>query len=79
MPIKSYLVYPEEGKMKEVTNELTSIKECGVISSINTELLVLTTDTETAFDEELLQEKIDAIKGIKMLSLVSGFNNEIKS
>lgn len=65
--------------MKEVTNELTSIKECGVISSINTELLVLTTDTETAFDEELLQEKIDAIKGIKMLSLVSGFNNEIKS
>lgn len=79
MPIKSYLVYPEEGKMKEVTNELTSIKECDVISSTNTELLVLTTDTETPFDEELLQEKIDAIKGIKMLSLVSGFNNEKKS
>lgn len=78
MPIKSYLVYPKEGKKEEVANKLTSIKECDVILSTNTELLILTTNSETLFEEEQVQEKLAAIEGIKMLSLVSGFNNEIK-
>lgn len=76
MPIKSYLVYPHKGKKNELESALSSIKECGVIPSTNAEILVLITDTETLLAEGQLQEKLNAIESMKMLSMVSGFNNK---
>ncbi|MEI6865400.1 hypothetical protein [Flavicella sp.] len=74
MPIKSYLAHPQEGKKSELMQTLTSLNYCNVISAENKDLLILITDTESNSQEDDLQEKLNKIKNIKLLALVSGFN-----
>ncbi len=74
MPIKSYLVYPHEGRKSELIRALSQIIECDVMPAQNEELLILVTETDNKDEEELLKEKLEAIESLKLLSMVSGFN-----
>ncbi len=73
MPIKSYLIHSHEGKYTELLNELSTISSCEVIQSENKEIAILITDTNSDLKDKNMQIKINAIKSLKMLSLVSGF------
>ncbi|MEE9362301.1 MAG: hypothetical protein V3U92_06870 [Cellulophaga sp.] len=74
MPIKSYLAYPQEGKKSELRDALIAIGVSEVIPAENKDLLIVVTDTETQFEDENIKEKIEIIKVLKLLTLVSGFN-----
>ena len=78
MPIKSYLAHPHVGKKAELFKALSEITSCEVIPAKNKELLILITDTENRQEEDLLKEKLDEIKSLKLLAMVSGFNTPKK-
>ncbi len=78
MPIKSYLVHPLEGKKILVAEALTKIEQCEVLPAENKDLLILVTETNSKQEETDLKEKIDLVKGIKLMALVAGFNTPKK-
>ncbi len=73
MPIKSYIAHPQDGEYKELLSALSTLSACDVIPSENEEIAIIVTDTKNDNEDESLQHKINAIKSLKMLSLVSGF------
>lgn len=75
MPIKSYLVHPQDGKKGILIDKLTSLDHCEVVPAENKELLILVTETDSKSEEETLREQLDNIGDIKHLALVSGFNS----
>ncbi|TPN85234.1 hypothetical protein [Aquimarina algicola] len=79
MPIKSYLAHPYEGKKETLIKALTVIDQCEILPAENENLIVLVTETETEKEEEMLKEKLDAIKSLKLLAMVSGFNTPQKN
>ncbi len=76
MPIKSYLAHPHDGRYKELLSELSNFTACDVIPSENEELVIIVTDTKEDFEDKNLQDEINSIKSLKMLSMVSGFETE---
>jgi nitrate reductase NapAB chaperone NapD len=75
MPIKSYLVYPVQGKQAELENHLRSLPECEVLPATNHELLVLVTDTASEADEKVLEAKLKRIDTLQCLALVAGYRD----
>lgn len=78
MPIKSYLAHPIENKMDDLQNILSQIEACEVIPSKNQNLLIVVTETRDEEEEQQLQNTLEAIEEIQLLSLVSGFNSPQK-
>ncbi len=74
MPIKSYLVHPQEGKKTELLQALSAINQCEVLPAKNKNLLILITETENDIEEDILKEKLETIKSLKLMAMVSGFN-----
>ncbi len=74
MPIKSYLVHPHDGKKEELILALSDIKQCDVLPAQNQDVLILVTETENKAEEETLKQKLETIRSLKMLAMVSGFN-----
>ncbi len=74
MPIKSYLAHAITGKKEELMLALQELGQCEVVPAENQDVLALVTDTVDEQEDEMLKEKIEGIKSLKLLSLVSGFN-----
>lgn len=74
MPIKSYLAHAISGKKEELIQALQEFEQCEVVPAENQDVLALVTDTADEREDEILKEKIEDIKSLKLLSLVSGFN-----
>lgn len=79
MPIKSYLAHPHNGKKNELVQALSNIDQCEVMPAQNKDLLILITETESNTEEEILKEKLEALKSLKLLAMVSGFNTPQKN
>jgi nitrate reductase NapAB chaperone NapD len=76
MPIKSYVLHCENEKKEILLQELQKLESCEVIPAQNHEVIVVVTDTETEeLDQELYNQLLE-IKGLKHLSLVSGFDTK---
>jgi nitrate reductase NapAB chaperone NapD len=74
MPIKSYILHFEEEQKEKLINKLQKLPNCEVIPAQNKNVTILVTDTETEeLDNELYNQLLE-IKGLKHLSLVSGFD-----
>ncbi len=74
MPIKSYILHFEEGKQEILLNELHKLENCEVIPAQNHDVVVLVTDTATEEIDNNLYNQLLEMKGLKHLSLVSGFD-----
>ena len=74
MPIKSYLVYPHDGKKEELIKHLSTIESCEVTPAENKDVLVLVTETENKTSEANLKEVLESIDSLKLLAMVSGFD-----
>ena len=74
MPIKSYILHFEEGKRNILLEELQHLKGCEVIPAQNHNVVVLVTDTATEEIDNNLYNQLLEIKGLKHMSLVSGFD-----
>jgi nitrate reductase NapAB chaperone NapD len=72
MPIKSYLTYPEPGKLSEAAAELATIPGCEVYPSTTHDVLILVTDTADDAEEAALEAKLSQVAVIHCLALVSG-------
>ncbi|CAA0141544.1 conserved hypothetical protein [Tenacibaculum maritimum] len=79
MPIKSYLAHPYEGKKEALIEAIALIEKCDVIPASNEDVLVVVTETETAVEEEALKERLEGITSLRLLAMVSGFNNPKKN
>jgi nitrate reductase NapAB chaperone NapD len=75
MPIKSYLVFPHEGKQKALKEALIKLSWCEVIPAENRNLLVLVTDTKDKEDEENCLLTINGLNSLEHMTLVSGFSD----
>ncbi len=75
MPIKSYLAHPHNGKKEILINALSALSNCEIIPAENKEVVVLITETDTEEQDKKLKEQIETIDSLKLLALVSGFNN----
>ena len=78
MPIKSYLAHPFEDKKEELQQEISLLEGCEIIPAENKNVLVVVTETRGDAEDKILKETIEAIKSLKLLALVSGFNTPIK-
>lgn len=74
MPIKSYVLHCEDNKKEILLDSLTKISNCEVIPAENKEVVIVVTDTPTEEIDQELYNKLLEIKGLKHLSLVSGFD-----
>jgi nitrate reductase NapAB chaperone NapD len=75
MPIKSYLVYPVQGKQAELETQLRALPECEVHPATNHELLVLITDTPDEAAEKVIEAKLKEIDTLQCLALVAGYSD----
>ncbi len=75
MPIKSYLAHAHGGQKEKLINALSELHDCEVTPSENQDILVLVTDTPDDISDDILKKKIEDIDSLKILTLVSGFNN----
>lgn len=74
MPIKSYILIPNQNELALLTEELSVLKECNVHPAENKEVLVLVTDTENEEKDKTLLSQIENSKHLQHMSLVSGFD-----
>jgi len=74
MPIKSYILHCEEQKKEILLKELQKLSNCEVIPAQNHEVIVIVTDTDSEETDTELYNQLLEIKGLKHLSLVSGFD-----
>ena len=76
MPIKSYILHCENNKKEILLKELQKLENCEIIPAQSHEVIVVVTDTATEeLDQELYNQLLE-IKGLKHLSLVSGFDTK---
>ena len=74
MPIKSYVLHCEENSKEILLKELQKLSNCEVIPAENHEVIVVVTDTESEETDTELYNQLLEMKGLKHLSLVSGFD-----
>lgn len=74
MPIKSYILHFEEGKKEILLNEIYKLENCEVILAQNHDVVILVTDSDSEELDNNLYNQLLEIKGLKHLSLVSGFD-----
>jgi hypothetical protein len=73
MPITSYLAHPVEGQQQKLLDEFLSIPHCEALPAMNTELLILITDTGNAGEEASLKIQLESLENLKHLAMVAGF------
>ena len=76
MPIKSFIAHPKTGRKSELVSALNDLQECEVIPSTNHDIVVVVTETHNKQSDIDLEEKMNAIDSLQMLSMVSGFDNK---
>ena len=74
MPIKSYVLHCEENSKDILLKELHNLSNCEVIPAQNHDVIVVVTDTESEETDTELYNQLLEMKGLKHLSLVSGFD-----
>ena len=74
MPIKSYVLHCEENKKNILLKHLQKLSNCEVIPAQNHNVIVVVTDTESEETDTELYNQLLEMKGLKHLSLVSGFD-----
>lgn len=74
MPVKSYILHCEEGKKEVLLNELQKLNDCEVIPAQNHEVIIIVTDTNSDELDNQLYNQLLEMKGLKHMSLVSGFD-----
>ncbi|WP_298288504.1 chaperone NapD [Lutibacter sp.] len=74
MPIKSYILHCEENSKKKLLKELHKLSECEIIPAQNHEIIIVVTDTESEESDTKIYNQLLEMKGLKHLSLVSGFD-----
>ncbi|GAA0189375.1 hypothetical protein GCM10009122_49540 [Fulvivirga kasyanovii] len=76
MPIKSYLVFPKQGKKALLEASLKDIPSCEIIQAENKDLIILVSETADQGEEDALMQKLSEIESLDHLNLVAGFNDD---
>lgn len=75
MPINSFIARPKPGQLNQLIKALQFHPECEIITASNEELVVIVTETKNKHADLELQEKLNQIESLQLLSMVSGFAN----
>ncbi|PCH99667.1 MAG: hypothetical protein COB81_10525 [Flavobacteriaceae bacterium] len=76
MPIKSYILHPLKGQKELLVKDLAVFSECEIIPAQNHDIVVLVTDTSSEIADTDLFNKLNELKSLKHMSLVSGFEDK---
>ena len=74
MIIKSYLVYPVEGCLEEVSASLSQMDRCEIVPSTNENVIVLVTESDDEASDSALEAEIRQLANVQALTLVTGHN-----
>ena len=74
MSIKSYIIHCEQDKKDSLFLELQKLSNCEVIPAQNHEVIIVVTDTDSDESDNQLYNQLLEMKGLKHMSLVSGFD-----
>ncbi|MEP1095623.1 MAG: hypothetical protein ABJG78_10970 [Cyclobacteriaceae bacterium] len=74
MPIKSYILIPNQNELTLLIEEVSVLEGCNVHPAENREVLVLVTETENEEKDKALLGQIEKSKHLQHISLVSGFD-----
>lgn len=74
MLIKSYLVYPVQGRRAELEVELQQVRGCEVVPSTNRDLLILITEAANKKAEDALFSHLSNLTNVQALTLVSAYS-----
>ncbi|SNR77468.1 periplasmic nitrate reductase chaperone NapD [Lutibacter agarilyticus] len=74
MSIKSYIIHCEQDKKGSLFSELQKLSNCEVIPAQNHEVIIVVTDTDSDESDNQLYNQLLEMKGLKHMSLVSGFD-----
>ncbi|APD07959.1 hypothetical protein UJ101_02460 [Flavobacteriaceae bacterium UJ101] len=78
MPIKSYLAHPQPDQKKDLEMALNELENCEIIPSQSHDIIIIVTDTHSELEDKELEDKIYAIKSLRLLTVVAGFETENK-
>lgn len=74
MPIKSYILIPNDNQLSQLANEIAQLQGCNVHPAENKEVLVLVTETESEEKDKALLGQIESNRHLQHISLVAGFD-----
>ncbi len=72
MPIKSYLALANENKQEGLRTEVLALG-CEVIPAENKDVLIVISETKNEEEDKALLEKLNSLKNLRHLTLVSAF------
>ena len=76
MPVMRYIAYPVDGRYQEMSNDLASLENCQFIPAENEEIGIFVSDTQSAQEEDHLQERIKELSSIKCLAMTYAHSDE---
>ncbi|MFY0686010.1 MAG: hypothetical protein JXQ90_02535 [Cyclobacteriaceae bacterium] len=75
MPIKSYVLIPQQDKTTQLLQELSLIEQCESQVAENKDVIVAVTDTPSEVADKELYKQIEQLPSLAHITLVSGFND----
>ena len=72
MPIKSYLALASENKQEALRTEVLALG-CEVMPAENKDVLIVISETKNEEEDKALLEKLNSLKNLRHLTLVSAF------
>jgi nitrate reductase NapAB chaperone NapD len=74
MPIKSYIVTPLDGQLRNLESHVLTIAGCEVIHAGNRDVLIVITDTKDDATDEQVHQQLLSLPSLEHITLVSGFS-----
>ena len=72
MPVCSYVVVPSVGEAASVAAAMNALDGCEVVPAINSDVLLLVTETDNPSADAKLRERVEAVPGVQALLLSFG-------
>mgnify|MGYP000315165675 CR=1 FL=1 len=76
MPIKSYLAIAVQGQKEALQKDINQLKNCEATASENKDVLVVLTETANDKEDKKLFQKLNTLKNLQLLTLVSAFSQD---
>jgi nitrate reductase NapAB chaperone NapD len=77
MSIISYLTVPKKGQMDLLKQKLLNLPHCEFIEAESDEILIVVTDTDNNYKDQLIYEQLRQIDEIQNLTMVFGHNDTL--
>lgn len=76
MSIISYLAVPKTGQINQLKQKITAIESCEYIESDSDEVLIVITDAENNYRDQIIFEQLRQLDEVQNLTMVFGHSED---